>query len=62
MTGRLSPLPKTIGVEEGVGRAEENIPGFDAMCDDAPVSRNHSEGCGPVAGTLALANAAIRAW
>ena len=43
MTGMDAPLPTVIGAEKGRARAEERLPEPDAMCEVAPVSKNHSD-------------------
>ena len=61
VTGRVAPLPTVMGAARGRGRREWRLPEEPAMCDVAPVSRNHSEELEPAGGTPALARAARRA-
>jgi hypothetical protein len=46
VTGNMAPLPTMIGGELERGVAEEKVPGFEDMCDEAPVSMYHSAGWG----------------
>ena len=51
MTGIRAPLP-TVIVEDDDRREEgEKLPGDDDMCDDAPVSKYHSDMLGGWWGT-----------
>jgi hypothetical protein len=62
VTGRDAPLPTVTEVGEDRGWMERRLPGAEAMCDIAPVSRNQLEGPVPVGGTSAFARVARRAF
>ena len=58
VTGMLAPLPTVMEGEKGRARREWRLPGAEAMCVEAPVSRYQPEELAPLGGTPALARAA----
>lgn len=62
VTGSEAPLPTVMEGEGERGTREGKLLALDAICEDAPVLRNHSVGCGLEGGTPEFASTARRAW
>jgi hypothetical protein len=60
--GRDAPLPTVTEVGEERGWTERRLPGAEAMCDVAPVSKNYSEVPVLAGGTPTFTRAARRAF
>ena len=61
VTGKEAPLPIVTEVEEERGWMEWRLPGAEAMCDEASVSRNQSDVPVPAGRTPVFARAASSA-
>jgi hypothetical protein len=58
VTGSRAPLPSVMMEEDDRREEGGKLPGEDDMCDDAPVSKYHSEALGGCCGTPADCRAA----